>query len=330
MQNRNITVIGGGTGTSVVLSGLKEVPGCQLSAIVVVSDNGGSTRRLRDEFGFLPVGDIRQCLAALAGGDNQTAVRQLLLYRFSKGNGLEGHNLGNLILTALEDLTATPGEAIEIAAKIFQVKGTVLPVTEANVQLVIGYADGTTKVGEDMLDDPGLGGKKIQQVAFSSPAELYPKARAAMLAADHIILGPGDLYASLLPNALATSFTATLQESKAQFIYIVNLMTHYSQTHNMTAMDHIAEVTRYCGRKPDVVIINNGLIPDSIKTAYQAQHEYQVIDDVGEELGSLFQIIRDDFIAKVVTDKVAGDQLARSLLRHDSQKLTNTLLKLFT
>lgn len=328
MNQHNIVVIGGGTGTSVVLSGLKEVPHCHLSAIVVVSDNGGSTRRLRDEFGFLPVGDLRQCLAALAGGNNQAAVRQLLLYRFNKGNGLEGHNLGNLILTALEDLARNPGEAIEIAAKIFQVKGTVLPVTEANVQLVIHYDDGTTLIGEDVLDDPTLGGKKIAHISLSAPAELYQKAKTALLAANQIILGPGDLYGSLLPNALADGFQTTLQQAAGQFIYIVNLMTHYSQTHNMTAMDHIRAVSDYCGRKPDVVIINNGKIPAAIIAAYQAQHEYPVIDDTDQQTNVPFKIIRGDFVSKVIAKKIAGDQTARSLLRHDVKKLTDTLLSL--
>lgn len=324
MQQQNIVVIGGGTGTSVVLSGLKEVPQYNLSAIVVVSDNGGSTRRLRDEFGFLPVGDLRQCLAALASGENQAEVRDLLLYRFKKGGGLEGHNLGNLILTALEDMAKSPGQAIEIATKIFQVEGKVLPVTEENVQLVIDYEDGSTKTGEDVLDDHAQGGKKIAKIRLTPPAKLYDKAREAMLAADHIILGPGDLYGSLLPNTLAEGFISTLQQTKAKFIYIVNLMTHYSQTHHMSALDHVTAVSDYCGRKPDVVIINNAPIPSSIATAYQAQHEYPVVDDISNRVQN-FTVITDDFASKVVADTVAGDAVVRSLLRHDTEKLTATL-----
>lgn len=330
MSEKRVVVVGGGTGTSVVLSGLKEAVNLQLSAIVVVSDNGGSTRRLRDEFGFLPVGDLRQCLAALANGNNQAEVRKLLLYRFDKGNGLQGHNLGNLVLTALEDMSGSPGEAIEIASKIFRIKGTVLPVTEENVQLVIEYADGTIKIGEDTLDDPKQGGKQIANIKLSPRAKLYHKAKDALLLADHIILGPGDLYGSLLPNTLAAGFSQALKKSTAQFIYIVNLMTHYSQTHNMSAVDHIKAVTNYCGRHPDVVIINTGTIPAQMAKKYQDNHEFMVKDDTETAKLPNTKIIRDDFVSKVIAHKVAGDALERSLLRHDTEKLTKTLLALIT
>ncbi len=330
MKDQKIVIVGGGTGTSVVLSGLKQTKQCQLSAIVVVSDNGGSTRRLRDEFGFLPVGDLRQCLAALADGNNQAAVRQLLLYRFSKGAGLVGHNLGNLILTALEDVSKSPGEAVETAAKIFRCRGAVYPVTEANVQLVIEYDDGTIKIGEEVLDDPSQGGKKIISIKLSPKANLYHKAEIAIQKADHIILGPGDLYGSLLPNALVNGFPGALQKSKAQFIYIVNLMTHYSQTHDLTASDHINAVTKYCGRQPDVVIINSGDIATTLRKKYQLQHEYPVVDDTNSANFSGIKIIRDDYVSKVIAQKTAADQIERSLLRHDSTKLTNTLLELIS
>jgi uncharacterized cofD-like protein len=263
-----IVVVGGGTGTSVVLSALKQLPNVELTAIVVVSDNGGSTRRLRDEFGFLPVGDLRQCLAALADGDNQTAVRDLLLYRFHKGTGLAGHNLGNLILTALEDMKETPGKAIETAGQIFRIKGEVYPVTEEVVQLQITYQDGTTLVGEEFLDDAKLGGKTIATISLTPPAKLYEKAETALLEADHIILGPGDLYGSLLANAVVGGFAETLQKSKAEFSYIVNLMTHFSQTHQMTAADHVKMVTKYCGRQPDRIIMNRGDISPTVLAAY--------------------------------------------------------------
>lgn len=325
---KKIVVVGGGTGTSVVLSALKSVPGLDLSAIVVVSDNGGSTGKLRDEFGFLPVGDVRQCLAALADGKNEAAVRKLLLYRFAKGSALNGHNLGNLVLTALEDLSDSPGEAIETAGKIFGVKGSVYPVTESIVQLEISYQDGTKIVGEKNLDDAQLGGRTIDHVRLVPAAPLYAKARQALLNADQIILGPGDLYGSLLPNAAATQFPATLQASSGQFIYIVNLMTHFAQTHNLTAAGHIEAISRHCGRIPDVVVMNTGTIPPAILKAYEAEHEFPVVDDLNKwhEQHPEAQIVRGDFVAKVVTEKIPGDKLARSLLRHDGDELQKALL----
>jgi len=328
LVTKRIVVVGGGTGTSVVLSALKHVPRLKLSAIVVVSDNGGSTRRLRDEFGFLPVGDLRQCLAALADGKNQAAVRELLLYRFQKGSGLTGHNLGNLILTALEDLYPSPAAAIETATKIFRVNGEVLPVTEAIVQLKITYANGQELIGEEHLDDPKLGGQTIAQIALTPSAKLYAKAKAALQKADQIILGPGDLYGSLLPNTLPLGFTQTLQKTSAKFCYIVNLMTHYSQTHNFTASDHVAAITKYCGRSPDLVIVNTGTIPQTILRAYAKQHEFPVVNDLASWIKTQPQtkIVTGDFVSKITVPVTPGDTLVRSLLRHDGDKLAEVLL----
>ena len=323
---KQITVIGGGTGTSVVLSGLKQYQDlCDLNAIVAVSDSGGSTGRLRDEFGFLPVGDLRQCLAALASGKHQQLVRDLLLYRFEKGNGLQGHNLGNLILTALEDLAETPAQAIEQASNIFRIKGKVYPISEDTVDLEIHYQSGKRLVGEHSLDDPTNGGQKITQINLKPPTKIYHKAATAIRDADLVILGPGDLYASLLPNTLAEGFVQALTASKGKFIYVVNLMTHYAQTHNYTAKDHLLEVERYSGRKPDIVIINNGEISRSLVKAYERAKEYQVIDDLDE---NEYLVIRADLVSKVKVQQSANDLVPRSLLRHDSKKLAKAIINL--
>lgn len=324
----NIAVIGGGTGTSVILNALKNYHQISLTAIVVVSDNGGSTKRLRDEFGFLPVGDLRQCLAALANDEENISVRELLLYRFTKGTGLKGHSLGNLILTALEDLELSPGKAIETAAKIFRITGKVLPVTETVVQLEISYADGLKVIGEENLDDPKYGGKKISDIRLVPEAELYQPVAVSLLEADQIILGPGDLYGSLIPNLIVAGIKPILAQTQAKFTYIVNLMTHYSQTHNMTASDHVAEVIRYCGRTPDRIIVNSGEISPKILQLYEAQHEYPVIDDLNEwqKNHPQVEIIRTELASKITIPEIAGDTLTRSLLRHDGEKLAEVIL----
>lgn len=323
---KQITVIGGGTGTSVVLSGLKQYQDlCDLNAIVAVSDSGGSTGRLKDEFGFLPVGDLRQCLAALASGKHQQLVRDLLLYRFDKGNGLQGHNLGNLILTALEDLAEAPAQAIEQASNIFRIKGKVYPVSEDTVDLEIHYQSGKKLVGEHVLDDAVNGGQKITQIRLKPSTKIYHKAASAIKEADLIVLGPGDLYASLLPNTLAEGFVQALRANKGKFIYVVNLMTHYAQTHNYTAKDHLLEVERYSGRKPDIVIINNGEISESLVKEYEKAKEYQVIDDLDE---NDYQVIRADLVSKVKVQQSANDLVPRSLLRHDSKKLAKVIIDL--
>ncbi|MBD3279812.1 MAG: uridine diphosphate-N-acetylglucosamine-binding protein YvcK [Candidatus Pacebacteria bacterium] len=321
-----VVVIGGGTGTSVVLTGLKALGKNDLTAIVAVSDSGGSTGRLRDEFGFLPVGDLRQCLAALAHGELEQEIRKVLLYRFAKGSGLKGHNLGNLILTALEDLYASPGKAIEVASQVFRINGQVYPITEKAVQLVTEYADGTVRIGEHLLDDPKLGGQKIIRVKISPHAQIYQQAAKSIKTADLIVLGPGDLYASLLPNTLVRGFKPALQSSKAKFVYVVNLMTHYSQTHEMTAQAHLDEVVKYCQRRPDIVIVNDNHIPKSILQAYAKQKEYPVIDDLVSTKDT--EVIRGDFLSAVKVSQVKHDQVARSLLRHDGKKIARVISQL--
>ncbi len=324
-MTKKITVIGGGTGTSVVLSGLKSISNdLDLSAVVVVSDSGGSTGRLRDEFGFLPVGDLRQCLAALAQDKNQQEIRQLLLYRFSKGHGLKGHNLGNLILTALEDLSLSPALAIETASRIFNIQGNVYPITEKIVDLEIEYVDGTKKVGEHILDDLDNGGVKIKQVRLKPEATIYNKAAKTIRQSDMIVLGPGDLYASLLPNACVRGFKQALEENNGLFVYILNLMTHFSQTHQMTAKDHLDEVVKYTGRYPDVIVINCGEIESEVIKMYEKKLEFPVIDDL--EIKS--NVIREDLVNSVIVKRNKADSVFRSLLRHDSKKLAQLLIKL--
>ena len=240
-----ITAVGGGTGTPVVLKGLKQNPDHQLRAIVTVTDSGGSTGRLRKEFGFLPVGDLRQCLAALADSELSDEMFNLLFYRFGGQGGLKGHSLGNLILTAFEDIKESPGKAVEAVAKIFRTRGKIYPVTEDIADLIIDYQDGSQAIGEHILDDHTSGGKTITKLSIDQSSKIYNPAKKVLLDADLIILGPGDLYGSLVPHALVKGFNQALKKSSAKFVYIINLMTHYSQTHQMNAHDHLKIITRY-------------------------------------------------------------------------------------
>jgi len=322
---KKIVVIGGGTGTSVVLSGLQQhQDDFDLVAIVAVSDSGGSTGRLRDEFGFLPVGDLRQCLAALASGTHQQLIRDLLLYRFQKGEGLQGHNLGNLILTALEDLSDHPAQAIEHASKIFRVKGKVFPVSESLVSLGIEYQSGKKVIGEHWLDDPNQGGQKINSIWLKPSSKIYHKAAKAIKTADLIVIGPGDLYASLLPNTLPIGFCESLAQNKGKFVYVINLMTHYSQTHGFSALDHLQELIKYGKRTPDVLIMNTGKFSQDILDKYAKAKEYPVIDDLDDRC----HVVRADLLSKTLTTQPENDQVPRSLLRHDSHKLAKILAEL--
>jgi len=323
---KKIVVIGGGSGSSVVLNGLKQNLDFELSAIVVVTDSGGSTGRLRDEFGFLPVGDIRQCIAALADGEYSEEIRKMLLYRFKKGEGLRGHNLGNLILTAFEDIYDSPGQAIEMVTKMFCIGGKVIPVTEKQVDLVIEYEDGKVLIGEKTLDDPKNGGQKIKKIKLSPNAPIYHQAKKAILDADVLIMGPGDLYASILPCTKTKGFKKAIKQSKAKIIYNVNLMTHYAQTHNMTAQCHIEAITKHIGRSPDFVIINKEPIPTKILNYYKAHKEFPVQDNVKEN--SKFKIYREKLTSNILINQKDNDTVPRSILRHDSQKLAKVIAKI--
>jgi len=323
-QPKKIVVVGGGTGTFVVLSGLKQHPH-DLTAIVTVADSGGSTGRLRDEFGFIPVGDLRQSLAALAHENDQSWIKDLLLYRFSQGKGLKGHNLGNLILTALQDMADSTPKALEIASKIFRLKGHIYPVTTQNVQLIVDFEDGTSITGEHHLNPGKTGGKKIKAIKLFPSAKLYSKAKDAIESADLIIFGPGDLYASILPNLVVSGAKRAYKTAKAKIVYIVNLMTRYTQTHGFTAKDHVEEVKNYLGRYPDYVVVNSNSIPKSVQVSYQKDNEFPVINDLNSKH---YQVIRDSLASIAKTKQQKGDIVQRSLLRHNENKLTKILLKI--
>lgn len=307
-----------------VLSSLKELKDVDLSAIVSVADSGGSTGRLRDEFGFQPVGDLRQALAAFAEKD---WIKNLLLYRFNKGHGLEGHNLGNLILTALQDMTGSTSKAIEVASKIFRLQGHIYPITTKPVNLVIEYSDGTVEIGEHILDDPDKhAGDRIIGIKTSPRAEIYGQAKSAIEKAGIIIIGPGDLYGSIMPNLVIGGSPETVRRSKAKIIFIMNLMTRYTQTHNMSTSDHLDVIEKQIGRKVDAVIVNNGKIPSKVLKAYREQHEYPVSDDL-KKSGDR-RIIKVNLVRSTLVKQNLADAVHRSYLRHDPNKLKLVLGKL--
>lgn len=316
-------MIGGGTGTSVVITGLK-LYAFDISAVVSVADSGGSTGRLRDEFGFLPVGDLRQALSALAVNAKESWIRDLLLYRFDRGSGLEGHNLGNLILTALQDMTGSTAKAINIASQIFRLTGHIYPSTLQAVDLVIEYSDGTFMIGEHHLNPGESGGHQIKRVRLSPRAALYPPAKQALLKADLIIIGPGDLYASLLPNLLVSGMKPTLTGLKTPLIYIMNLMTTYAQTHQFSATKHLQVIEAAVGRSMDYCIVNSAPLPPLILEAYHSHHEYPVIDDLGSKPG----VIRAPLIHAAQVKRQVGDRLNRSFLRHDPISLAQVIIKI--
>ena len=216
-SNKNIVCIGGGTGTFVVLKGLKEFY-TNLSAIVTMSDSGGSNKRIRDEFGLLPTSDIRQCLVALSSENGGAGLlRKLFMYRFEKGQGISGMTFGNLFMAALSDILGSQEEAIRQTGKVLNIKGQVIPVSFTDTNLVAEYEDGTTISGEHFIDEPPHDGKtKITNIYLTPHAIANPEACQAIEMADLIVLGPGDLYTSLVPNLLVKGISDSLKQSNAK------------------------------------------------------------------------------------------------------------------
>lgn len=322
LSQTKVVVIGGGTGISPVTSGLRHLP-VDISTVICISDSGGSTGRIRDEFGFPPVGDLRQSLAALADRDGEEWIRKLLLYRFDKGSGLKGHNLGNLILTALQDMTGSTSEALMRAEQIFRLEGEVIPSTEEVVNLKIDYQDGTSAIGEHILDD-NKNSKEIKTVSLTPSAQINPYAKKAIAKADYIIIGPGDFYASLIAALAPEGTKGAFKQTKAKIIYIMNLMTRLTQTKDMTAKDHLEEIEERIGKKVDVVILNSELIPTNILEHYAKSGEYPVVNDLNKDP----RLVKAKIISDKIFTKDYQDNTHRELLRHDSKKLQKVIAQI--
>lgn len=322
MKKKTITVIGGGTGTFIVLQALKNL-NVNINAIVSMMDSGGSTGKLRDQLGVLPPGDIRQCLVALS--DAPMLWRKLFLYRFEKGD-LKGHNFGNIFLSALEKVTKNYQDVIDNAAFILKTKGEVIPVTLSKTDLVVEYSDGSVLKGEGKIDTNKSKNKKIVKAFLSKKVNSNPKAITAIKKSDFIIIGPGDLYTSLIPPLLVKEIPKTIKNSKAKIVFIVNLMTKSGQTSNFTASDHFKVISQYLTRPPDIILINNGKIPSNVLKWYKDHREKTVIDDLKNNL--IASIFKEDLVDKKIYQKSKSDKLERSILRHDQKKLTKVFKKI--
>lgn len=318
---RKIVTIGGGTGTFVVLSGLKRLMNVTLTAIVSVLDDGGSTGRLRDAYGYLPPGDARQALVALA--DDDELIRKLFSYRFTKGD-VAGHNLGNLLLTGLSDILGSGADAIDAASKTLRVKGVVLPVSISPATLVAELEDGTVLVGEHVIDERQPNRSHVAKLTTREHSEANPKAVEAIRNANAIIIGPGDLYTSTLADFAVSGISEAVRASQAKLIYIVNLFTKAGQTDGYSALKHVSEIEKHLGRKPDVILIHSGVFAKDVLERYAKEHEYPVEDDLLDSPS----VIRGQFADVLVAEKIEGDTVPRSLIRHSSEKIASAIEKI--
>lgn len=318
-----IVVIGGGTGSFVALYGLKKYP-VSLSAIVTMMDSGGSSGRLRDELGVLPPGDIRQCLVALSSSSK--LLRDLFNYRFARGD-LKGHNFGNIFLSTLEKTTGDFEKAILEVGKILRIQGHVIPVTFKRADLCALLADGTKIIGQTHVDvvESKIKRSPIKKVYLKPSVAANPRAIEAILQANLILIGPGDLYTSIIPNLLVKGIPKALASSKAKKIYVLNLMTKYGQTTDYTAKKHIEILERYLGGKVlDLILVNKKKPTRQALKWYEKFEETPVVDDLDDSI----PVSRTNLIRDVMIEKNKNDILRRSIIRHNSQKLAKAVVKL--
>ena len=319
MSKREILVVGGGTGNHTTLSGLKNED-CNLSAVVAMTDDGGSSGRLRDELGQLPPGDIRRCLMALAeDSPSGQVMRRLFDYRFSSGNGLSGHNFGNLFLTALTEVTGSAISAIEEASRILGIQGQVLPVTLTKSTLVATLENGKEISGEAAIDLRRENLEvSIDYIRLQPKAYVYPPALEAIERADAIVLGPGDIYTSVLPNLLVEDVAEAINASRAVKIHICNLMTKPGESDGFKASTFVKALLSYLGTDAplDYLIFNNRPFPQRLLERYAQERQYPVELDL-EECGS------------VVREVVACPVLAAGVyLRHDPNALAQAIMEI--
>ena len=331
-MNKKIVVIGGGTGTYTVLSGLKKYP-VDLSVIVTMMDSGGSNRVMRDELGLLPTSDLRQCLVALASDESSEVLRKLFTYRYENGVGLSGMTFGNLFMAALSDIYSSQKEALEKTCEMLDVKGNIIPVTYDKTNLVARYENGKQVLGEHEIDEPDevQGEYKIVELEVFPRVDANPDAVNAIKEADLVVLGPGDLYTSILCNIVVPGIAEALSNTKAKVVFVTNLMTKFGQTNKYKASDYLVELEKYLGEGVlDFIIINNTkTYPPGILSRYKQERAKPVKDDLGEK-NETVQIVRAQLISDTVYTKAKSDKLNRSLIRHDSDKLAKTVISLLS
>lgn len=306
MKMKKVVVLGGGTGLSTLLRGLKQFP-VDITAIVAVSDDGRSTGKLRQEFNVPAVGDIRQVIIALS--ETEPLFKKLLNYRFKTNSDLNGHALGNLLLTGLINVSGNLSTSIESLGKILNLKGKVLPLTEDNVILMSKMEDDSIIEGEHNITESN---KNIKEIFYKEKPKVLDEVIYEIEHADLIILSMGSLYTSLLPNLICDEVKVAIDNSKADVMYVCNIMTQPGETDDYKASDHIKTINKYLNnKKVNVIVVNNGKVTKKIKEKYLSMEQKdQVIYDK-EELKKLnIKIIADNFI------KVEDD-----VLRHNIAKL---------
>lgn len=304
-------VIGGGTGLSVLLRGLKEYSS-NITAIVTVGDDGGSSGRIREEFGMVPVGDVRNCIVALS--DREELMEQIFDYRFKQGEGLDGHSLGNLLLVAMSHLTGSFHDAVTDINEVLHIRGRVLPVTDEPITLKAILDDDTEIVGESCVSQAT---RPIVRLTIE-PEDVQPleEALEAIRRAEAIVLGPGSLFTSIIPNLLVDGIVDAILNSHAMKFYVCNVMTQAGETDNFTAEDHLLSLLEH-GRKGivDYILVNN-----------HATMNREILQRYAEE-GAAPVTYKKDQLELLNVRVIEADLLnEQHVLRHDSTQLAETIM----
>ena len=328
-EDLKIVVIGGGTGSFMLLSALKRYTS-SISALVNMADDGGSTGVLRDELGTLPPGDVRQCLVALS---DSPKVRDLFSYRFDEGT-FEGHAFGNLFLCALEKMTGSFSEAVETASEILRVNGKVIPATLDNVRLKMEWPDVSVILnGEWVIDADSFANDPRKAVLSLAPsAHANPEALSAIQAADLIVIAPGDLYTSLGPLLVIEGIGEALQAATAPVIYAANLVTKQGQTEDFTVCDHADEIERFAGRPVlDYVLYNNQSPSAELAERYRQENAYLVKADLRKLAKKTYQGIAGKFLGAMAPREnyTEASVVTRSLIRHDSDAVARAIMEIY-
>lgn len=312
VRRPKIVVIGGGTGLSVMLRGLKEKP-MDITAIVTVADDGGSSGILRNELHIPPPGDIRNVLSALA--DAEPLLAEVLQYRFRNGTGLAGHSLGNLMLAAMTDISGDFVSGVKMLSEVLAVRGKVLPAANRAIVLKAEMKDGTIITGESMI--PKANGSIKRVFLEPEDVEPLPEAVEAIEQADAILIGPGSLYTSIMPNLIVPKLAQAIVESGAVKLFVCNVMTQPGETDNYTVSDHLDAIYDHIGHHLfDYVIVNNGEIPPNVESKYAEIGAKAVQLDIDEVTKRGYHVIADQLV------------LFRTFLRHDAERLSHHIYKL--
>ena len=332
MKNNNIkdrqkiVTIGGGSGSFMVLSGLKKYP-VDLSAIVTMSDDGGSTGILRDELGVLPPGDVRQCLVALSHSDK--TLRDLFNYRFGSG-ALSGHSFGNIFLSTLEKITGGFDTAVIEASRILRIRGYVLPVTLKSTRLVAVLKNGEKLIGEKNIYCYKGNFSDIKKLYLKPQVSLNPRIFQALKEADKIVINPGDLYSSLVPNFLVKGFLEAISKSKAKVICVSNLMTKAGQSNNFTLNEYVSVIEKYLGKNIIDYVIYNTELPESKLLKKYSKYGENLVGPGDFKKMPKIKFLGHKLLSHKIIKADKNDQLSsqRSLIRHDANKLAKIIYDL--